>query len=146
MTAAACPLLAALLMTWILPAVVTDGKQPQPFIRRNIEALKDSRFIVSNNIGMAAALSWELKRDDVFILHDAGELEYGLEYADSRNRLLQKDAVGDWLVQARQQGNVAVFLRVSRDKVEPPPYMPAPDAMSRIDRYILLLYRQRPVF
>ncbi|MDR2489335.1 MAG: lipid IV(A) 4-amino-4-deoxy-L-arabinosyltransferase [Desulfovibrio sp.] len=143
--AAACPLLAALFIASFLPDVLIAGKQPQPFIHRNKEILRDSRFILSNNVGMAAALAWELKRDDLLMLHDAGELAYGLGYQDSRERLLRKEEVKEWLTQARRQGDVAMFLRVSREHVEPPPYVPSPDYLDRTDRYILLLYKQRAI-
>lgn len=141
--AAACPLLVALLAGSVLPQRVIDGKQPQAFIRRNMDMLEGSRFVLTNAVGMAAGLAWELKRDDIFIVHDTGELAYGLRYPDSRDRLLRKDELADWIERARQQGDVSVFLRVSKDKVEPPPYAPAPDRVSRVDRYVLLLYKQR---
>jgi 4-amino-4-deoxy-L-arabinose transferase len=139
--AAACPLFGALLMASFLPDRLIAGKQPQPFIQRNREILQGSRFLVANSVGMAAALAWELKREDPLLLHDAGELAYGLSYADSNSRLLRKEEVADWLRRARGQGDVAMLLRVSRDKVEPPPYVPAPDYSDRTDRYVLLLYR-----
>ena len=143
MLASACPLLVALVGGSVLPETVIDGKQPQAFIRRNMDALKGSRFILSNTVGMGAALAWELKRDDVLMVHDAGELAYGLDYPDSRSRLLQKDELAGWIERARRQGDVAVFLRLSKEKSNLPSYAPPPDAVSRVDRYALLFYKQR---
>ena len=143
MLAAACPLLLSLVAGSVLPETVIDGKQPRPFIHRNREVLKGSRFILSNTAGMAAALAWELKRDDVFMVHDAGELAYGLDYPDSRDRLLRKNTLADWIEQARRRGDVAMFLRLPKEGAKLPSYAPSPDSVSRVDRYALLFYKQR---
>ena len=141
--AAACPLLLALTAGSVLPNVLTVAKQPQAFIREHETSLKNSRFILANNVGMATALAWELKRSDLLIIRDSGELTYGFGHADSWDRLLQERDVAGWLKSARQQGDVSMLLRVSRKKVEAPDWLPAPDAVSRMDRYVLLLYRQQ---
>ncbi len=141
--AAACPLLLALTIGSVLPNVLTVAKQPQAFIRNHADMLKSSRFVLANNVGMATALAWELKRSDLLIIRDSGELAYGFGHADSWDRLLQERDVAGWLERARQQGDVSMLLRVSRKKVEAPDWLPAPDAVSRMDRYVLLLYRRQ---
>ena len=145
MLAAACPLLLLPVAASVLPEPLISAKQPQAFMRRNMDILEDSRFILTNSVGMAAGLAWELKRNDLIMVHDAGELAYGLSYPDSRHRLLLRHELADWIAKARQQGNVAVFLRVSKERVEPPSYAPLPDAARRVDRYILLHYKHSAV-
>ena len=142
--AAACPLLAALVAGFVLPeTAMINGKPPQAFMRKNMEILKGSRFILANDVGMASAMAWELKRDDVTMVHSAGELAYGLRYLDSRDRLLRPGELADWIGRARREGNVVMLLRVPRENVEPPPYAPPAEAVLRFDRYVMLLYAQR---
>ncbi len=140
--AAICPLLVISVIGMVLPERVTNLKQPQAFIQKHMRELQGCRFILTNNVGLAASLAWELKRKDLLLVHDAGELTYGQRYPDSRDRLLSNDELAPWLQQAKRQGDAALLLRPSKAG-ELPSYVPVPDAESRIYRYVLLLYRQR---
>lgn len=42
------------------------------------ESLTPSRYVLTNNVGIAGGLSWELKRSDIILFDKQGELKYGL--------------------------------------------------------------------
>ncbi|MCL6327886.1 4-amino-4-deoxy-L-arabinose lipid A transferase, partial [Pectobacterium polaris] len=83
---AGCPLFLALLVGGSIPASVVDSKNPQTFIRSHQPLLQDSRYVLSDEVGLAAGLAWELKRSDITLFKARGELNYGLNYADSADR------------------------------------------------------------
>lgn len=77
--AAACPVLLCLVIGYAIPQQVTDSKLPQNFARATMAELSDSRYVLSDSVGLAAGLAWELKRSDVLMYSQKGEVAYGLE-------------------------------------------------------------------
>ncbi|QNK30704.1 lipid IV(A) 4-amino-4-deoxy-L-arabinosyltransferase [Serratia sp. JUb9] len=141
--AAACPLLLCLLIGYAIPQQVIDAKQPQNFIRTNQTLLAHSRYVLSDSVGLAAGLSWQLKRGDVLMYNEQGEVGYGLGYADAHDRFISEGEFASWLAQARQQGNVALALQLSRGE-SLSDRLPPPDKMQRMNRYVLYWYQQQP--
>ncbi|EFE94393.1 lipid IV(A) 4-amino-4-deoxy-L-arabinosyltransferase [Serratia odorifera] len=141
--AAACPLLLCLLIGYTIPQQVIDSKQPQNFIRANQDVLAHSRYVLSDSVGLAAGLAWQLKRSDVLMYSEKGEVSYGLDYQDARSRFVSDADFPQWLAQARRQGNVSLVLQLSRGESVPANLPPA-DQLQLMNRFALLWYQQQP--
>jgi 4-amino-4-deoxy-L-arabinose transferase len=141
--AAACPLVLALLVGQAIPQKVMDSKQPQGFIGENVAMLQDSRFVLSDNVGIATGLAWVLKRDDIIMFGEKGELEYGLSYPDAKSKFVDSADFPEWLQKARQEGNVSVILRLDRNAGISGKLPPA-DQTVQIERQALLFYKKLP--
>ncbi|EPG7065597.1 lipid IV(A) 4-amino-4-deoxy-L-arabinosyltransferase [Serratia marcescens] len=141
--AAACPVLLCLVIGYAIPQQVTDSKLPQNFARATMAELSDSRYVLSDSVGLAAGLAWELKRSDVLMYSQKGEVGYGLEYPDAKGHLISDADFPQWLAQARKQGNVSLVLQLSRGEALPQE-LPAADKVDRMNRLVLMLYKQQP--
>lgn len=45
-----------------------------------------------------------------------GEVKYGLAYPDTQHRYIDLRKVGEWMPEARKQGQVGVVMRVNGDE------------------------------
>ena len=141
--AALCPRVLALLAGQAIPKKVMDSKQPQPFLTQNMALLKDSRYVLTDNVGVATAVAWTLKRSDILMFDEKGELQYGLSYPDAKDNFVDAAHFSQWLQQARQAGNVSLILRLDRNAAVKSSLPPA-DQTVRIDRQALLFYKKLP--
>lgn len=141
--AAACPLLLCLLIGYAIPQQVIDSKQPQHFIHANQATLEQSQYVLSDSVGLAAGLAWQLKRSDILMYSEKGEVAYGLDYADARSHFVSDANFPQWLAQARKQGSVSLVLQLSRGEGIPTS-LPKPDSQQRMNRFVLLWYQQQP--
>ncbi|ELY3099555.1 lipid IV(A) 4-amino-4-deoxy-L-arabinosyltransferase [Serratia marcescens] len=141
--AAACPVLLCLVIGYAIPQQVTDSKLPQNFARATMAELSDSRYVLSDSVGLAAGLAWELKRSDVLMYSQKGEVAYGLEYPDAKGHLISDADFPQWLAQARKQGNVSLVLQLSRGEALPQE-LPTADKVDRMNRLVLMWYKQQP--
>ena len=141
--AAACPVLLCLVIGYAIPQQVTDSKLPQNFARASMAERSDSRYVLSDSVGLAAGLAWELKRSDVLMYSQKGEVAYGLEYPDAKGHLISDADFPQWLAQARKQGNVSLVLQLSRGEALPQE-LPAADKVDRMNRLVLMWYKQQP--
>lgn len=139
--AAFCPLLFNLLVGQIIPQRITDAKQPQQFIRNHETELLQSRYVLSNHVGIATALAWELKRSDVLMYDKKGELAYGLAYTDAQGRYLSRQTFPEWLSKVRRQGNVSLTLLLEHGQ-DLPQGLPKADKVHCNYRVALLYYQQ----
>lgn len=142
--AALCPLGLSLVVGAAIPDKVMNSKQPQPFITDISHELQQSRFVLANNTGMASALGWSLKRSDIRMLDQPGELEYGLGYANGADRLVTTSDFASWLRQHRRQGNVSLLMKLSGEDRQIDAGIPAPDRIVQRGRMLLYFYRQQP--
>ncbi len=141
--AAACPVALSLLVGQAIPQQVIDSKQPQFFIADHREMLSQSHQVLSNSVGVATALAWELKRTDVLMYRQTGELQYGLSYPDARGRFISDSEFMPWLAEARKKGNVSLVLLLARDQ-RIPCDLRAADKIYWNYRSVLVWYRQLP--
>ncbi|KPA99698.1 lipid IV(A) 4-amino-4-deoxy-L-arabinosyltransferase [Pseudomonas asplenii] len=95
-----------------MPASVVNHKMPDQFIAEHLDELRQTRRLLSNELGTAAALSWRLQRPQVDLFNTVGELKYGLDYPDAQGRQVTLESVGQWMSEARRQGSVGVVMRV----------------------------------
>ncbi|WP_370557649.1 lipid IV(A) 4-amino-4-deoxy-L-arabinosyltransferase [Edwardsiella tarda] len=140
---AACPLGIALLIGAALPQQVMESKQPQTLIQAAMPELQASRYILSDSVGVAAGLAWELKRSDIYLFDNTGELQYGLNYPDSADRLVRAAQFPAWLAEHRKQGAVSLVLLLARNEGLDPTLPPA-DVTLYKGRFLLLQYHQQP--
>ncbi|GAB2929403.1 undecaprenyl phosphate-alpha-4-amino-4-deoxy-L-arabinose arabinosyl transferase [Hafnia psychrotolerans] len=141
--AAACPLVLALLVGQVIPQKVIDSKQPQVFVDANIALLKASKYVLADNVGIATGLAWTLKRSDILMYDEKGELQYGLGYPDAENHYIGANSFPAWLQNARQQGAVTVVIKqesIGADNSK----LPRPDKVVEMDRLSLLFYNKLP--
>lgn len=139
--AALCPLLFALLVADLIPQSVIDSKQPQDFIQKNRAELSQSRYVLSDGVGLASGLAWELKRSDIIMFSEMGEVSYGLSYPDAKEHYVSYQDFPQWLENARKQGNVSLVLQLSRGE-QIAAGLPAANKVVQNNRMALLWYRQ----
>jgi 4-amino-4-deoxy-L-arabinose transferase len=138
--AACCPLGLALLVGFAIPDKVIDGKQPQFLIDIVNESLTPSRYVLTNEVGIAAGLAWELKRNDITMFGQRGELEYGLAYPDAKERFVRTDDFNAWLEQHRQEGPISLVLKLQRDQTIADLPLPKPDSVYVMGRMAFIQY------
>ncbi|WP_099132837.1 MULTISPECIES: lipid IV(A) 4-amino-4-deoxy-L-arabinosyltransferase [Xenorhabdus] len=140
--AATCSIMLNLSIGSALPDKTINSKLPQHFIQQNEKELADSKYILSQSVGVGAAIAWELKRSDIYLFDRPGELEYGLAYPDSQYRYITEQEFPAWLAKARKKGQVAiVFLLPSEGELSE---LPEPDFVRRNHRFVLMIYKKQP--
>lgn len=129
-----------MLIGFAIPNLVVDSKQPQSLVDTVREPLQESRFVLANNVGVAAGLAWELKRNDITLFGQSGELRYGLDYPDVKDRYVDKDDFAQWLATHRQQGRVSLVVLLSKRDDISRANLPQPDNLYIQGRFALLEY------
>ena len=104
------------------------------------DPLQQSRFVLADNVGVAAGLAWELKRNDIILFGQSGELRYGLDYPDVKDRFINKDDFAQWLATHRQQGSVSLVILLSKNDDLKRANLPAPDHLYIQGRLAYLQY------
>lgn len=138
--AALCPLAIALLVGIVIPDKVMDSKQPQFLINFVNEPLTPSRYVLADNVGVAAGLAWELKRSDIILFGTRGELTYGMSYPDGEGRFVREDDFTDWLSQHRQEGVISLVLHQSKKDDFTRMPIPKPDNVYVQGRMVFIQY------
>ena len=92
---------------FILPDVTLQHKTPGEFLLQYSKLVHPDTILVSDE-DQVRAVCWFYKRNDVYLLGGAGELMYGLQYQDSKDRLLTIDRFNT-LVKRYPGRIVAVF-------------------------------------
>ena len=138
--AALCPAGVALLIGFAIPNLVVDSKQPQSLVDTIRDPLQSSRFVLANNVGVASGLAWELKRNDIILFGQSGELSYGLAYPDVKDRFVEKDNFAQWLATHRQQGGVSLVILLSKHDDIKRAHLPEPDSLYIQGRLAYLQY------
>lgn len=105
-----------------IPSPTLKAKAPGALISGNLHTITPETYILSGEEGLQA-VCWYLKRNDVYLVEWAGEFEYGLNYDDSRHRLLTPKDAGTFIQQHR--GRTVLFAR-QREYSRWRPYLPQP--------------------
>ncbi|MDX6019351.1 lipid IV(A) 4-amino-4-deoxy-L-arabinosyltransferase [Scandinavium sp. V105_16] len=138
--AACCPLGLALLVGFAIPDKVIDSKQPQFITDIVSEQLAPSRYVLTNSVGVAAGLAWDLKRSDIMMFGQQGELKYGLAYPDAQGRYINPDEFDGWLAAHRAQGPVSLVLQLNKGQKLEELGLPKPDNLYVMSRMVFVQY------
>ncbi|WP_313715251.1 lipid IV(A) 4-amino-4-deoxy-L-arabinosyltransferase [Atlantibacter hermannii] len=141
--AALCPLGMALLISQAIPESIIDTKQPQHFINTVRTSLLSSKYILTNNPGIAASVAWELERTNISFYDQAGEMKYGLQYPEAAGRFIRGDDFPGWLKEFNHNGDVALILLLSENENLDFKALPKPDYMLMEGRLTLLCYKKK---
>jgi 4-amino-4-deoxy-L-arabinose transferase len=118
------PLIFLLCANFIIPDQPTEKVAPQRFLSRHERDVPDDAVIVSDCY-LAHHVCWSYKRDDIYLLSDAGEFDYGLSYDDSRRRLLTIDRLLAMINDVPKKHPVTIITQTKRymhyrDKIPKP--------------------------
>jgi 4-amino-4-deoxy-L-arabinose transferase len=97
----------------LLPQWTLDSKAPSAFLAAEIP-MTDDTILISDG-SLFGAVAWSFKRDDVYVV-TKGEIEYGLEYPESRHRLLDDAAFESLLTENRNRRDIVVVVRESTER------------------------------
>lgn len=98
---------------FVVPALTPPKKIPEAFLLSNVSRIPQDGIVVSDS-GLAGAVCWFYKRNDVLIVGGKGEYEYGLDYADSKHRLLRVDEFNELAAETAGDGCVTLVLTAGR--------------------------------
>jgi 4-amino-4-deoxy-L-arabinose transferase len=104
---AVSPIFIISIIPFILPWVTLQIKTPGKILLQCSNLVHSDTILVSDE-DQVRAVCWFYKRDDVYLLGGGGELMYGLNYKDSKKRLLTIDGFNS-LVKRYPGRIVAVF-------------------------------------
>jgi len=110
---AMAPLLFMFCVSFIFPDQVKERKAPEDFLMKYSDRILPTTLIAADSLG--SAVCWFYKRNDVYIFRKPGELQYGIDYADSTSRLLTIDMFKKIVVDARKREicNVVLIVKTS---------------------------------
>ncbi|MBU1170481.1 MAG: phospholipid carrier-dependent glycosyltransferase [Proteobacteria bacterium] len=114
---------------------------PVPFILENKDKIPADALIVSPSTPIKS-VCWALKRNDIFLLDDGGELRYGFSQTDQRDRQLSFDAFNAMVTENKNKRNVVLILDERRYK-RWQDQLPQPDFLikSGEDGYIFAIFK-----
>jgi len=132
----------------IVPREAEEGKAFGRFIARHAAQLPAGATVVTDDLAVHA-LCWYLKRDDLYVLERAGELSYGLTYADSSHRLLDDADLFELVDTAPGDRDVVVVLKQGRldalrQRHAPAQLLPPPSFEVTGDGLVLARWAPRP--
>lgn len=116
------PFLFFFIIHFTIPTQSITSKVPGLLLKRHGNISKNT-VVISDESTITAAC-WYLRRDDIFLMHGGGELNYGLTYPDSSKRLIDIDSVADFI--DKHRGNIVLVGRV-RNLEGWKSKLPAPD-------------------
>ncbi|WP_299010879.1 lipid IV(A) 4-amino-4-deoxy-L-arabinosyltransferase [uncultured Shewanella sp.] len=128
------------MLAWaIIPDVSTHSKMPAQFMKQIEPFIDRQTLLIADNPGTMSAYNWYFKRHDVYLSHSKGELKYGLNYDDAKNRYIHPKALTRFITERQQNQPIAFFSR-SRTR---PKGLPTADNIIKKGRYQLFIYNQR---
>jgi len=107
-----------------MPNQVEGVKSPGEFLRQNQYRVNPATVLVSDN-DLVSSVCWCYKRNDVFLIRATGEITYGLEYDDSKHRLLDVDLFKELVRKSSGKGSIVLILNTKR-YAEYSPLLPEP--------------------
>ena len=86
------PVLVAL--PYSIPELATTHKAPVTFLEEAYAGVPTDTIVVTNG-SLVRAVSWSLKREDIYVVDGGGETTYGLQTAEGKGRFLSTDEFGN---------------------------------------------------
>lgn len=136
------PLAFLLCAHFIIPdSVHADRVIPERLITSNLDRIRSDTIVVADS-DESPAVCWLLKRNDVYVFNDGGELSYGLRYSDATNRLLTVEGFGNVVRENRGKRNV-VLIEEERDYDRRKATLPAPSFEDAVEGFVFVEYKSR---
>ncbi|MDY6833010.1 MAG: phospholipid carrier-dependent glycosyltransferase [Thermodesulfobacteriota bacterium] len=103
------PLLLFFVAHYTIPDLTTEVKSPGPILEEYAADISSDDIVIADEDSVRA-VCWYLRRSDIYVLGDAGELNYGFGYEDAKDRLLDVEAAAEIIKQ--HPGKIVLFARV----------------------------------
>jgi len=100
---------------FIIPKRVVDHKAPGAFLLQHSHRIRPNTILVSGE-AVVLAVCWVYKRNDVYVVENAGELSYGFQYEDSKHRLLDLNQFRELILKNRGTGRVTLIAKGKKYK------------------------------
>ena len=84
---------------FVIPDATVLGKIPGAVLE-NVQNITKQDIVISDEKTITAAC-WYLKRNDIYLINNDGELNYGLSYPDSRQRAININSVAGFINENR---------------------------------------------
>jgi len=91
----------------LMPELTLAKKAPVSFLQTNVGRFANKTALSTGSL--IPAMNWSLKRDDVLVLDNRGELSYGLDHAGDRQRFVSLADARDFI--AGHRGRIVLFLK-----------------------------------
>jgi 4-amino-4-deoxy-L-arabinose transferase len=135
---AAAPLTLMLSAHFIVPGQMLKSRAPEGFIERCAGSIDQGHQIYSTNY-LAPAVCWVLKRTDIGILGRGGELQYGLNYPDAKNRQIQIPELAKRIDDGNRTTGIILVI-TERDYSRFRRYLPEASLMEKANGFVFLKY------
>jgi 4-amino-4-deoxy-L-arabinose transferase len=112
---AAAPVLFIFAAHFCIPDLTVQHKIPGYFLLGHYDKIRPGSIIAADE-AMISSICWFYKRSDVYLLGNQGELEYGLNYEDSKDRHLDHDGFKELVAKRKGTGVVTLIARVKNYK------------------------------
>ena len=99
-----------LVLQYVLPDEVMQHKAPGEFLEGIGASLQSDTLVITNG-SLLRAVSWHLKRDDVYVIQNKGETAYGLDAPDGKGRYLEPPDLARLLMENAQQRDVLIVCK-----------------------------------
>jgi 4-amino-4-deoxy-L-arabinose transferase len=128
------------MFTWplVIPAAISAEKAPGAFLTSEAARIPQDGVLVAEN-ALTAAVCWYCKRDDVFILGRTGEYAYGLDYDDSRQRVLSIDQFRNMVADLGRTAYVTLII-TTQHHAEYEGQLPSPSYRETYDGLVWVEY------
>ena len=128
------PALLLCMTPFLMPDQTTEKKSPGALLLEHKKEVNADSVILTDEASLRAAC-WYWQRADILLVHDGGEVTYGLGYKEAEGRLLPLSQIRAKIL--AHQGNIILFARV-RNYRQWIPLLPNPKSIdeSGQDGYI----------
>ena len=107
------PILLMFCIPFIMPYRFTSRKAPESFLKRYSHKVDANDIIITDNY-LAEAICWTYKRNNLFIVGKPGELNYGLKYDDSKDRLLNLEQLRELIDKTPDKKHIVIITHTRR--------------------------------
>jgi 4-amino-4-deoxy-L-arabinose transferase len=135
---AAAPIALILSAHFIVPKQTLESRTPEAFIERCAGAIDPEDEIYSTDY-LAPAACWVLKRSDIGIIQRGGELQYGLNYPDAKNRQIQISELAKQINNCTRTRGI-ILMMTDRDYSRYRKYLAEATRIDGADGFIFLKY------
>ncbi len=133
---AVAPMIFMFCANFAYPDKVILHQAPGSFLLKHADKIHPDTVLVSG-LTPARAVCWYYKRNDVYLIGDAGELSYGLRYDDASHRQLDIKTLNALIRQ--NQGRVVLVAEADHFK-KWRPVLPSPQFIDQNGEYVFSIF------